>query len=290
MPQWNCACPNCQAARRGLIPARTQSCVAISVDGARWYLVNASPDLAVQIQGFSELGPRKQSPRNSPIAGIFLTNADLDHVLGVFSLREGDGLEIVATKAVRAIAEKCLGIETVLNSFCGSRWHEPVFGNSAPVRFPKGTPPGLQYRAIELGGKAPRFASSFGIGDPGQSVAYEFLDDRTHSRLVIAPDVAEANRELLDALDAADIVLFDGTFWSADELRNVRTGAPAAAEMGHMTIRDGSLKLLQHLPAKAKVYIHINNTNPILAANSPERAAVEAASIVVGQDGLEFEL
>ena len=264
--------------------------MAISVDGERWYLINASPDLAIQIQGFSELGPRKESPRNTPVAGIFLTNADLDHVLGVFSLREGDGLEIVATKAVQAIAERCLGMETVLNSFCGSCWHEPVFGNPAPVTFPKGTPHGLQYRAIELGGKAPRFASSFGMGDPGQSVAYEFLDNRTDSRLVVAPDVAQANGELLDALKAADIVLFDGTFWSADELQNVRAGAPAAAEMGHMTIRDGSLKLLQHLRAKAKVYIHINNTNPILAADSPERATVEAAGIVVGQDGLEFEL
>jgi len=121
-------------------------------------------------------------------------------------------------------------------------------------------------------------------------VAYQFYDARTNRRLLIAPDVAGITDSLLNALKESDGVLLDGTFWSADELTTVRPSARSAADMGHVTIRDGTLDLLAGLAARHKVYIHINNTNPVLAPGSPERAAVEAAGIVVGYDGFEFEL
>lgn len=254
-------------------------------------MVNASPDLPAQIQGFSELNPSLKPRRNTPISGVLLTNADLDHLLGLFLLREGSELNVFATAAVRSTAEDSLGLETVLNSFCGSKWHEPPVSDFARLDQSKDPSPGLYYRAIELPGKPPRFASrTRSAGPDGQSVAYQFFDSRTKGRLLVAPDVAAVNPQLVDCLNSSDVVLFDGTFWAAGELQEVRPGAQKAADMGHMTIQDGSLKLLAGLRARQKVYIHINNTNPILAAGSPERAAVEAAGITVGYDGLEFEI
>jgi pyrroloquinoline quinone biosynthesis protein B len=145
------------------------------------------------------------------------------------------------------------------------------------------------YRAIFLPGKPPPFAKD--IPPQGShSVAYQFLDSQTGGRLLVAPDVGALNEPLLEALSSSDAVLFDGTFWSADELSQVKSHAPKAGEMGHVTIRDWSLSLLGKLAARHKIYIHINNTNPILASDSPERAAVEAAGIIVGTDGFEFEL
>ena len=289
MPQWNCACANCRDARLGKIPARTQSSIAIG-SGRDWYLVNASPDVRVQIESFAELQPGKNSPaplRNTPIAGALLTNADLDHALGLFSLREGGRLNIHAPRAVRDTLARGLGLDTALNAFCGTEWHEP------PLRFARlgrGKHAGdLTYRAIPLPGRPPPFAKK--ISPRGtHSVAYQFMDRGTGGRLLVAPDVAAVNKGLLAALENSDAILFDGTFWSKDELKDVKSSARAANEMGHVTIKDFTLPLLAKLPARRKILIHINNTNPVLAEDSPERAAVAAAGITIGHDGLEFEL
>lgn len=286
MPQWNCACTNCQAARQGRISARTQSSVALSEDGQRWFLVNASPDFSVHIQQYPDLQPAPHSLRNTPIAGVLLTNADLDHVLGLFSMREGDRLSIYATRAIRTALTDYMGVATVLDVFCGTAWHEPPVTEFAPVVADGGD---LLYRAIVLSGTPPPFAK--GMSDEGaHSVAYQFLDKRTGGRLLVAPDVAEANDGLREALATSDAVLFDGTFWSDDELSLVKSTAHGAAAMGHVTIKDCSLDLLGKLAAPRKIYFHINNTNPILSPDSPEKIAVEAAGIVIGYDGLEFEL
>jgi len=286
LPQWNCSCHNCQAARHGLILPRTQSCVALADPSGRWYLVNASPDLSFQIQGFPDLNPRQLPLRNSPLAGVLLTNADLDHVLGLFCLREAGSIDIHASAAVRKTIESSIGFESVLNSFGESRWHEPP-NDFEPLDKSSGAP-GLLYRALELPGKPPPFAKSAAAG--AHSLAYQFQDSATGRRLLVAPDVAEVSPNLREALKSSDAVLFDGTFWSAGELGEVRPHAPKAFDMGHLTIKDSSLELLAGLPARQKVYIHINNTNPILAPGSPERKAVEAAGLTVGWDGLEFEL
>lgn len=283
MPQWNCACKNCQDARRGRIPVRTQSAVAISHDSRQWFLVNASPDLAVHIQKYEDLQPDSRSPRNTPIAGVLLTNADLDHVLGLLSLREGGPLNIHAMSAVRDTLNDSLGITRVLDVFCGASWHEPSVSSFEPLV------EGLQYRAIPLHGVAPPFAGKLFTGAV-HNVAYEFVDQVTGGRLLVAPDVARVNDDLERALVCADAILFDGTFWSEDEMSLVKSSARDAAAMGHLTIRDGSLDLLRRQPARRKVYFHINNTNPILAGDSVEKEAVEAAGITIGYDGLEFEL
>ncbi len=248
MPQWNCVCPNCREARLGRIPARTQSSVAVGDEHGRWFLINASPDLRSQIEAFPDLQPGPQSPRNSPIAGVLLTNADLDHVLGLFSLREGERLDIWATSAVRDILARGLGLDGILDSFCGAGWHEPATAKFSPLGDSEGGKGSLLYRAIVLPGGPPPFAKGLSR-------------DGTHS-----------------------------TFWSRDELRRVKSTAPKADEMGHVTIKDDSLELLGKIGARQKIYIHINNTNPVLARQSPERTAVESAGIVVGYDGLEFDL
>jgi pyrroloquinoline quinone biosynthesis protein B len=252
-------------------------------------LINASPDLSAQLNAFPELHPKTDPQRNSPIRGVLITNADLDHVLGLFSLREGDRLSVCATAAVRATLTKSLGIETVLNSFCGLTWREPPIKNFEPLDLDSSVVTGVRFRAIELPGGPPRF----GPGEPlnsVHSVAYIFESSRTNRRLLVAPDVGGVNPALRMALESADAVLFDGTFWSKDELRSIRPGAPEANQMGHVTIKDCSLDLLAGMRAQKKIYIHINNTNPILMPDSPERVALEAAGLTVGWDGLEFEI
>lgn len=215
-----------------------------------------------------------------------LTNCDLDHVLGLFSLREAAGMDVYATPAVRSVAESALGIETVLSAFGNWRWHEPPKDFASFGSSPSG--PGLLFRSIELPGKPPPFARNAAAG--AHSLAYQFQDPSNGKRLLVAPDVAQVTQELSQALEHSDSILFDGTFWSGDELAAVRPGAAKSLEMGHLTIQDESLELLAKLPARRKIYIHINNTNPILANGSAERAAVEAAGLTVGWDGLEFEL
>ncbi len=288
MPQWNCNCRNCSGARLGKIPPLTQSSVAIGDDQGNWFLINASPDLPAQIAAFPKLQPNSKTSRNTPIAAVLLTNADLDHTLGLVSLREGGRLRIHATRAVREAVDICPGVTTIMDAFGSVAWEEPPEKLMA-LRGAEGGESSVQFRAIGLPGKPPKFAKEI---DPAgrHSVAYQLVDARTGGRLLVAPDVAGLNEALQTAMLESDAVLFDGTFWSGDELAQVKDQAASAAEMGHVTIKDCSLALLGGLTAARKIYMHINNTNPVLSPGSPERAAVEAAGIVVGFDGLEFEL
>ena len=222
---------------------------------------------------------------------MLLTNSDLDHLLGLFSLREGTGYQIYATAAVRSVAEQVLGLETVLGCFCAPQWREPSFKDFFPLTGAPEFESELLYRAIELPGKPPAFVRySVPLPREGHSIAYQFQDSRTGKKLLVAPDVAVLTPPLQAALNSSDVILFDGTFWSADELAAVRPGAKQAGEMGHLPVNDGSLPVLSALAASQKIYIHINNTNPILDPNSAERAAVEREGVQVGADGMDFKL
>lgn len=235
--------------------------------------------------------------RHGAIRDVLLTNADFDHVLGLFLLRErGEPLRVHCTAAVRDTLSANLKIDTLLAPFCGVEWRE-----LSPADAALGSEPeiggGLAFRAIPLPGGPPRYAAATTAPTTGgQSVALEFIDPRRDGdeggrRLLVAPDVAAITPALQSALGAADAVLFDGTFWSEDELRRVDPAATrTATDMGHLPIASGSLERLRNLPARHRVYTHVNNTNPILAPDSPERAAVEHAGVVVGEDGMSFEL
>jgi pyrroloquinoline quinone biosynthesis protein B len=287
LPQWNCACQNCTLVRAGKVAPSTQSSVAFSADGLRWFLINASPDLPRQIESLPNLQPRSTQGRNSPLEGILLTNADLDHVLGLILMREGNRLQIHAPAGVREALATGLNFESLAGAFGGADWHLPPEDDLRPLFLSNGEKSGLSYRAIALSHDPPLYAkSATGI----QSIAYEIRDAGGGGRLVVAPDVASIFPAFLRILDAADAVLFDGTFWSSNELREIKKSASSSEEMGHLPISGGSLDILRDLPAKHKIYVHINNTNPIWRSDSFERREVELRGIQVGYDGLEFEL
>jgi pyrroloquinoline quinone biosynthesis protein B len=266
LPQWNCACANCTAARAGKITPQTQSSIAISGDSEgfhRWFLINASPDLTRHVESMPRLQPRRDSPRNSAIEGVLLTNADIDHALGLLLLREQDTpLVVYAADETRA----ALGwIEGVLARFCGIEWRN----TSAEFQTLSDC---MAFRAIEL----PR------------SVAFQFRDTTSGGTALFAPSVGELTDKLRDTVHKSDVVLFDGTFWSNGELAAIRPGARTAREMNHLPINDGSLDFLHQSPARRKIYTHINNTNPILMPSSRERALVKQSGIEIARDGSEI--
>jgi pyrroloquinoline quinone biosynthesis protein B len=268
LPQWNCACANCIAARTGKIASQTQSSIAISGDSEgvqRWFLINASPDLPRQIESAPQLQPGRDSPRNTPIAGVLLTNADIDHALGLLLLRQQvTPLVVYAADETRTALA---WIDSLLARFCGIEWRKisPEFQSVSDS---------IAFRAVEL----PR------------SVAFQFRDDTSGANVLFAPSVGKLTEELRDAVHASDVVIFDGTFWSDGELAVVRPGARSAREMNHLPISDGSLDFLRHSPARRKIYTHINNTNPILMPGTRERAQVEHTGIEIARDGLEIVL
>jgi pyrroloquinoline quinone biosynthesis protein B len=268
LPQWNCACANCVAARTGKIAPQTQSGIAISGEAEKfrgWFLINASPDLARQIESMPQLQPHRESLRNTPIAGVLLTNPDIDHALGLLLLRQQKlPLVIYAADETRTALE---WIDSVLAKFSGIEWRKIT------AEF-QSLSDSIGFRTIKL----PR------------SVAFQFRDDTSGATALFAPSVGELTGELRDAIHTSDVVLFDGTFWSDDELAAVRPGARSAREMNHLPVRDGSLDFLRQSPARRKIYTHINNTNPILMPGTRERAQVEQAGIEIARDGLEIVL
>jgi len=266
LPQWNCTCPNCAAARVGKIASQMQSSIAISGDSeCRCFLINASPDLPQQIESTPRLQPQPGSPRNTLIAGFFLTNADLDHALGLLLLRQHEApLVVYAPDETRTALT---WIDRVLARFRKIEWRKI----SADFQSLTGS---LAFHAIELAG----------------SVALRFRDDSSGATALFAPSVGELTEQLCNAVHECDVVLFDGTFWSDGELRLVRPGARTAREMNHLPISDGSLDLLSKSPARRKIYTHINNTNPILMPGTRERTQVEEAGIEIARDGLEIVL
>ena len=288
LPQWNCACARCQQARRGVIQPQTQSSVALGDEAGNWFLINASPDLPLQMRTYAELAPRADSPRNSPVSAVFLTSADVDHVLGLLSLREGNALHIYATPAMQQAAA-ILGVDAVLQSFCGVVWHPPAGEGFAAMFGSDGRESSLRVRVLPLSGRAPRYAGGGASGGVYTS-ALHFMDERTGGRLLVAPGVADLSCPLRQAAKDSDAVLMDGTFWSEDELRRVRAGAPGATEMGHLPIQGGTLPFLSGLPCRHRVYVHINNTNPILQKNSRERRTVGRAGVEISHDGMDIRL
>ncbi|MEO6572443.1 MAG: pyrroloquinoline quinone biosynthesis protein PqqB [Polyangiaceae bacterium] len=290
-PQWNCGCPNCRDVRLGstVLRARTQDSLAFSTDGDSWFVVNASPDIHRQIQATPALAPR--ALRHSPIQAIVLTNGDLDHVLGLFSLRESLPLAIYATDAVRTgLVEN--PIFRTLERFEGQVvWRRLEVGRELPLTGTDGAPSGLTVEARAAKGKLPvHLEKGSKSASPEDNVGLWIREPSTKKSAVYLAATSSV-APFVSSLDA-DCVFVDGTFWSSDELPALGASKSRAEDMAHLPIGgdEGSLSKLSSIAARRKIYTHINNTNPILREDSIERGLVERAGWEVAFDGMEIDL
>lgn len=294
-PQWNCACANCGALRAGTFTGkpRTQAQVALSSDGKSWFLLGASPDLRSQIEATPELHPLA-GVRISPISGIVLTSADLDHVLGLLLLRELQPLRVLATESVLQILRKDNSFFGMLNRVPKQvEWNSIVPGVPFELTSADGRRSGTVVTAISLGTRYPAYVSAARSGPLQSAEAVTGLIVESHGkRLAYLPAVGNIDEALIEALNGVDVLLFDGTFWSDDELIRVDSSGATARQMGHIPVggAGGSLEQLKGLPNMKKLFIHINNTNPMLNETSPEYREVRAAGWDVAEDGWQFTL
>src|SRR5712691_12663832 len=292
-PQWNCGCPNCRGVREGRIMAtqRTQECVAVSAGGEGWVLLNASPEIRHQIESFGGLHPH--APRHSPIDAIILTNGDLDHTLGLLSLRESHPLVVYATDRVRLGFTEGNVLYRTLERFREQvTWRSLKLGREVPLAGVDGRESGLFIEAVAVPGKLPIHLEQMGAGDPEDNVGLRIREASTGRRLAYFPAAGGLTPNVRKALDGADCVFFDGTFWSSDELPALGLGTKRAEDMAHLPVggRAGSARQLAKLGALRKIYIHLNNTNPLLRDDSPERATVTTAGWEIAYDGMEITL
>ena len=285
-PQWNCRCAICELARAGdpRVPPRTQSSIALSPDGEHWLVVNASPDIRQQIGATPELHPR-HGARHSPIAVVLLTNGDVDHVAGLLTLRESQPYRLYATKATRESVD-ANRIFSVAN---------PDFVPRLPVAMDAAFEPlpGLRVTMFAVPGKVPLWLedATMKIGEATETTVG--LDvEADGGRLLYIPGCAEVTQPVKARIAGADVLLFDGTMWTDDEMIEAGLGVKSARRMGHVPMSGdgGSLYGLADVEARRRVYVHINNTNPVLVAGSRERVAVEDAGWEVGFDGMRIEL
>lgn len=290
-PQWNCGCRNCHGLRQGIIQARarTQTSLAVSTDRLNWFLLHASPDIRAQIECFPPLHPR--AGRQTPIAGIVLTNGDLDQCLGLFSLRESQPLHLHATNRVRdGFIEGNLLYRTLTRTPDQVTWHAlKPYTAEKPMLLSDGGPSGLLVTTIPVPGKVPIHLEGKLSPDEEDTIALLIRDGRSGRTLAYVPCVAGPSPELLPLLQSTECIFFDGTFWTENELITLGLGKRSAMEMGHWPLEgpNGSLQTLSSLQATRRILLHINNTNPILDEQSPERCFVEAAGIEVAYDGME---
>jgi pyrroloquinoline quinone biosynthesis protein B len=288
-PQWNCWCPTCRAARSAPHRAskRSQSSAAVSVDGERWFLLNASPDVREQLDCLP--GPIPTGVRHVAVEGIVATDAELDHTLGIVLLREARHLQLYATQAVRRILERDSRILPVTRAFAQVEVTEMVLEKQIPLRYRDGEASAISILPFEVPAGPPRFAAEHAAG---HTVGLILRDEASGGSCAYVPGCGELDRPLLERLGQTDLLLFDGTFWTDDELISLGIGDRRAREMDHQPISgpDGSLSQLAGLSRPTKVYTHINNTNPMLLEGSPEREQVERAGIVVGSDGMSFSI
>jgi pyrroloquinoline quinone biosynthesis protein B len=288
-PQWNCTCPPCRAVRDGSRPARprSQSSVAVSADRKQWFLLNASPDVQAQIESFPPLHPGRGpgGERQVPLRAVLLTDAELDHTLGLLLLREGRGLDVHATEAVHDVLCHGTGLLRVLGAYCPVRWHRVDPG--APGDMALGG--GLSYRAFDVPtAKRARFGPQDAAG---RVVGYRLSQDGGGT-LVFLPCLPELTAPIRAELDGCAALLIDGTCWQDDELIRLGLAGKTARDMGHLPISGpgGSLAELASLPIGRTIYTHINNTNPILLEDSAERRTLAGHGFEVAADGLELQI
>ncbi|ABL70452.1 pyrroloquinoline quinone biosynthesis protein PqqB [Paracoccus denitrificans] len=281
VPQWNCGCRNCEAARAGRIPAMSQSGIAVSANGRDWALVNASPDLRQQLAATPALRPG--GLRGSPIRSVLVTNGDIDHVAGLLTLREGQGFDLFATPAIHAVL--------AANPMLAALDPRLVARRELALEESFELAPGLVARLFAVPGKVPLYME-------GEQVETDLMGEQTVGvelaaegrRVFYIPGCASVPDWLCERISGADALLFDGTLWTDDEMVRAGLGAKTGRRMGHVPVSgpDGSLEGLRDLALGARIYVHLNNSNPLVDPASPERAMAQAAGWQIGHDGMEI--
>ena len=290
-PQWNCNCPNCDGFRRGTIRTkpRTQSSIAVSHDGAGWVLFNASPDLLAQFRAFPELQPGR-TVRDTAVRAVVLMDAQIDHTTGLFMLREGQPLEIYSTAMVREDLTTGNPVFNILRHYCGINWHQAPIDADAQFQVIGGGD--LSFTAAPVSSKPPPYSPHRDHPRDGDNIGMRIADPASGKVLFYAPGLGQIEPHLKPFLEQADCLMVDGTFWTDDEMIQLGVSKKRARDIGHLpqSSAGGMIEVLKPLKASRKVLIHINNTNPILNEDSPERHELEAAGIEVAYDGMDITL
>lgn len=292
-PQWNSNAAGCRRARSGDPTARprTQASLAVSADGNQWFLLNASPDLRQQIEAAPCLHPNR-GLRSSPIAGVVLTGGDVDAIAGLLTLRERHAFTVYGTARIHEVLDTNPIFEVLARDVVARQ----CVAVSTPIKLalPDGSPSGLSLELFPVPGKVPLYleqsTSAPLIAESEDTVGALISDERR--RLFFIPGCAGMTDALAERLRGADVVLFDGTLWTDDEMLRAGVGGKTGLRMGHMSLSgaNGTIAAFKGIDVRRKILLHINNSNPILLDDSPERAAVEAAGWEVAHDGMEIEL
>jgi pyrroloquinoline quinone biosynthesis protein B len=294
-PQWNCACRNCSGLRAGTLAGkpRSQAQLAVSGDGRTWFLLGASPDLRAQIESTPVLRPAN-GIRQSPIEGVVLASADLDHVLGLLLLRELQPLRVYATASIRRILREDNSAFHMLNRVDPQvAWTDYEPGKPFPLLSPGGDDSGLRVEALSLGTRYPAYVSPQRAAEfvPGEASLGLIIShqDKTAGYFPAVPQIDEAVLRMLDTLD---LLFFDGTFWTDDELIRIQGSGQTALQMGHVPVSspNGSLQRLASLRNPRKIFVHVNNTNPMLDEAGLEFRQVREAGWEIAEDGWQFDL
>lgn len=295
VPQWNCGCEGCRTARsHGHELCRTQASVAFSGDGEHWFLINASPDLRQQLNATPQLHPKPGALRHTPIAGVILTNSEVDAVTGLLSMREGSPFTVYAHEKVLAI----LASNNIFNVLNEKNVKRQPIGISEPFepRLVDGTRSGLEVLPFAVPGKSAWYlegkAHPGGENGDGDTLGLKITDKATGKCFYFIAACAEVTDGLKAEIDGAALVFFDGTVWQDDEMIKAGLGHKTGKSMGHVAMsgHDGAIARLADLNIDRKMFLHINNSNPALLPASPERKAAEEAGWQIPADGTEIVL
>lgn len=294
-PQWNCTCANCLRARNGdpAARARTQCSVAVSADGRNWLLLNASPDLREQIAANPVLYPNG-SGRDSPIRAVLLTSAEIDAVAGLLHMREGQKLNLLGSGRALGMIEANPMFRALDPAYVARR--EIDLDRPVAVTDFDGRPLGLTVEAFAVPGKVALYAEAReepGFGSaPGDTLGVAVSETESGRRFHFVPGCAAISEELRTRLSHSLLVFFDGTLWTDDEMIRLGLGTKTGRRMGHLSVSgaDGTIAGLAELGIRRKIFVHVNNSNPILIADSPERQDLARAGWEVAEDGMEIVL
>ena len=296
-PQWNCSCSNCRRLRQGQFHGapRSQAQLAVTYNREDWFLINASPDLRYQIESFPPLHPRDSgTTRHSPIQAVVLLSAELDAAMGLLLLRESQPFAIYATNAVRKLLVEDNNMFGVLRRKADQvQWRELNPGSPVELRGYDHAPSEITCLPVSADGDFPGHVANNRAAElPVEEATLGIYLSHGSKRVAIFPSAAAVSPKWLEAMENCDAVLFDGTFWSDDELIRVQGAGKTAAQMGHLAIsgEDGTLARFSKLKKPRKIFIHINNTNPMLDLDSPEYRQIRDAGWELATDGMELAL